>query len=477
MQRTIADTEDAVRSVAMLIEPARASIQAEGGVGLKNRATWVLRDSAKAVERVGTLNVSHQSLGVVINALQTKGGVGSNAAAQDSQDRIEDGRGNGGIPSYELSEFLAWQRRKGSRMKTKVTSKPLPEGTYENNMESQPSIRSNAQQGSEDPPHSSISGGTSQNTPPNSDSMLLNPLSLANHGSLSTAITASAAEPTISAAELPHPSFPPNLPPPPIWDLDTWKIPFTDACETQLTDPAASSSPNPSVTSRHRRLETKVSILGIYSDGSPSTSSLPSALIPAQNKPQRTPEDKLPSILIPAQDKSRKSPDEILPCTPLHLQDMSQRTPDEKDKASSTTATPTTSSPTETEDRDDTATTTATAIATAVSVTSGSPKSIRIRHSWLAQQASRTSIGSVDLDTTSTTSTEARNSICSVELDTNTSPTTLRKDGDVDMTVMKSDIGMGSPNPRRKTVRTRHSWLEHQASKSNLELRDSRGSW
>lgn len=116
--RSITDTEDAVGEVAKLIEPARVNIQADRGVGIKNRAVWVFRDNLKAGEKMALLNVTHQTLGTVISALHAK----AMAAPDRSVGENHDHEARNAIcdvspPSYEWSEFIAWQRRRNSKMK------------------------------------------------------------------------------------------------------------------------------------------------------------------------------------------------------------------------------------------------------------------------------------------------------------------------------------------------------------------------
>jgi hypothetical protein len=116
--RSITDTEHAVGDVAKLIEPARVNIQADRGVGIKNRAVWVFRDSLKVGEKMALLNVTHQTLGAVISALHAKAIAAQDRSVGETHDHeARNAIGDVSPPSYEWSEFLAWQRRRSSKTK------------------------------------------------------------------------------------------------------------------------------------------------------------------------------------------------------------------------------------------------------------------------------------------------------------------------------------------------------------------------
>lgn len=120
--RSIADTEGAVGEVAKLIEPARVNIQADRGVSIKNRAVWVFRDNLKAGEKMTLLNVTHQTLGTVISALHAKAVVAQDKSVEENLEQgARNAAGDVPLPSYEWSEFLAWQRRRSSKPKRPTT--------------------------------------------------------------------------------------------------------------------------------------------------------------------------------------------------------------------------------------------------------------------------------------------------------------------------------------------------------------------
>ncbi len=72
MDSIINDTENALRAVSQLIEPARVDTNTRQSINLGNRIMWVFRDSPKVRDKHARLSVCHQSLTSVISCLYSK---------------------------------------------------------------------------------------------------------------------------------------------------------------------------------------------------------------------------------------------------------------------------------------------------------------------------------------------------------------------------------------------------------------------
>lgn len=72
MDGIIQQTEDALRGVAVLIEPARVDKTTNKNINFGNRIMWVFRDSPKVRDKHLKLSTCHQSLTAVITCLHAK---------------------------------------------------------------------------------------------------------------------------------------------------------------------------------------------------------------------------------------------------------------------------------------------------------------------------------------------------------------------------------------------------------------------
>jgi hypothetical protein len=102
MDNVIADTEEAVRDVAKLIEPSRVDLQTSQSVGFNHRVVWIFKDSAKVQDKHSRLAFYHQSLNTVLVSLINRDVivVTPAPAAQDQRPP----------PSYEMSQLFDYRR-------------------------------------------------------------------------------------------------------------------------------------------------------------------------------------------------------------------------------------------------------------------------------------------------------------------------------------------------------------------------------
>ena len=109
MDGVIDHTEDALRSVAQLIEPARVNKATKHGINLANRIMWVFRDNPQVRDRHQRLEVCHQSLTTVISCLYSKDLVVIAPVAEPNTEERP--------PPYDpqMQEFFAWRNRRKSR--------------------------------------------------------------------------------------------------------------------------------------------------------------------------------------------------------------------------------------------------------------------------------------------------------------------------------------------------------------------------
>ena len=72
IDKIIKDTEDALREIAYLIEPARVDQTTAKNISFKHKFLWVFRENPKVQNKHQRLSVCHQSLTAVINCLYGK---------------------------------------------------------------------------------------------------------------------------------------------------------------------------------------------------------------------------------------------------------------------------------------------------------------------------------------------------------------------------------------------------------------------
>ena len=108
--RIISDTEDALRNIEELIEPARVdrTTTSKQSIDLKNKVLWVFRDNPKVRDKHARLIVCHQSLTAVITTLHAKGPGCEAYAAEEGKE---------GPPPYDpqMVEFFNWSNQKRRR--------------------------------------------------------------------------------------------------------------------------------------------------------------------------------------------------------------------------------------------------------------------------------------------------------------------------------------------------------------------------
>lgn len=112
MQRQIADTQDALRRVAELVEEARVNISNNGSVSLKTKAVWVYKNNLEAEKKTAHLNFCAGTLNSVISALYSKDVIVAQPVQQD-QGQVEHDSSDG-LPTYAMSELRA-RRKKRTR--------------------------------------------------------------------------------------------------------------------------------------------------------------------------------------------------------------------------------------------------------------------------------------------------------------------------------------------------------------------------
>ncbi|KAL9633399.1 MAG: hypothetical protein Q9164_004719 [Protoblastenia rupestris] len=72
MDGIISDTEDALRGIAQLIEPARVDMTMKEGMNFSTKFLWVFRDQPRVRDKHQRLNICHDSLTTVISSLYSK---------------------------------------------------------------------------------------------------------------------------------------------------------------------------------------------------------------------------------------------------------------------------------------------------------------------------------------------------------------------------------------------------------------------
>jgi hypothetical protein len=101
MDRVIRETETAVRSVAILLEPARVDIEADQKIKLTTRGLWVLRDNPNIAAALNRLQIAHHALNQVIGSLRTPRNADGLALSESNSKPPP--------PAYETSELLHWR--------------------------------------------------------------------------------------------------------------------------------------------------------------------------------------------------------------------------------------------------------------------------------------------------------------------------------------------------------------------------------
>ncbi|KAL9616395.1 MAG: hypothetical protein Q9160_008721 [Pyrenula sp. 1 TL-2023] len=110
MQRQIADTQDALRRVAELVEEARVSISNNGSVSLKTKAVWVYKNNLEAEKKTAHLSFCAGTLNSVISALYSKDVIVAQPVQQAPVKEEHDT--SDGLPTYAMSELRARRKRK-----------------------------------------------------------------------------------------------------------------------------------------------------------------------------------------------------------------------------------------------------------------------------------------------------------------------------------------------------------------------------
>ena len=117
IDRIISDTEEALRNIAELIEPARVdkTTTSRQSIEFRNKVLWVFRDNPKVRDKHARLIVCHQSLTAIIACLHGKG-----AENQAPEEREE---GKEQPPPYdpELQDFFEWNNQKRRRKSSSNT--------------------------------------------------------------------------------------------------------------------------------------------------------------------------------------------------------------------------------------------------------------------------------------------------------------------------------------------------------------------
>ena len=105
----IGDTEDALRSVAKLVEPCRVDKATKNTIGFGHRIMWLIRDNPSVRDKHQMLQICYQSLTIVFNCLFSKDAV---VIAPIPEVRSEEQP-----PPYDpqLKELLNWQNRRKGR--------------------------------------------------------------------------------------------------------------------------------------------------------------------------------------------------------------------------------------------------------------------------------------------------------------------------------------------------------------------------
>ena len=109
IDRVISDTEDALQSVARLVESCRVDKATKKGIRFGHRVMWVFRDNPNVRDKHQKLQVCHQSLSIAFACLYSKDVVVIAPAPEPSSEDQP--------PPYDpqLKELLGWQNRRKGR--------------------------------------------------------------------------------------------------------------------------------------------------------------------------------------------------------------------------------------------------------------------------------------------------------------------------------------------------------------------------
>jgi hypothetical protein len=101
MDRVIRETETAVRSVAILLEPARVDREADQKISLTTRSLWVLRDNPNIAAALNRLQIAHHALNQVIGSLRTPRSADGLVLTESNSKPPP--------PAYEASQLIHWR--------------------------------------------------------------------------------------------------------------------------------------------------------------------------------------------------------------------------------------------------------------------------------------------------------------------------------------------------------------------------------
>src|SRR2546423_7040727 len=101
MDRVIRETETAVRSVAILLEPARVDREADQKISLTTRSLWVLRDNPNITAALNRLQIAHHALNQVIGSLRTPRSADGLVLTESNSKPPP--------PAYEASQLIHWR--------------------------------------------------------------------------------------------------------------------------------------------------------------------------------------------------------------------------------------------------------------------------------------------------------------------------------------------------------------------------------
>lgn len=127
IDQVISDTEDALRSVARLVESCRVDKATKNGIGFGHRVMWVFRDNPNVRDKHQKLQVCHQSLSIAFTCLYSKDVVVIAPAPERSREEQS--------PPYDpqLKELLGWQNRRKGRKSQDGREGHTPENIVEMN--------------------------------------------------------------------------------------------------------------------------------------------------------------------------------------------------------------------------------------------------------------------------------------------------------------------------------------------------------
>ena len=127
IDQVINDTEDALRSVAKLVESCRVDKATKNGIGFGHRVMWVFRDNPNVRDKHQKLQVCHQSLSIAFTCLYSKDVVVIAPAPERSSEEQP--------PPYDpqLKELLGWQNRRKGRKSQDGREGHTPENIVEMN--------------------------------------------------------------------------------------------------------------------------------------------------------------------------------------------------------------------------------------------------------------------------------------------------------------------------------------------------------